>query len=79
MKVTGLLNETIGSFTCTRACEAPIDYETVFTHDWDNTTGSEIGKIVKWVKNNTMILYSKRCLGCSKCAIGSSQLPTAQK
>ena len=47
MKVTGLLNETIGSFTCTKGCEAPIDYETVFTHDWDNTTGSDIGKIVK--------------------------------
>ena len=41
------MNETIGSFTCTRGCEAPIDHETVFTHDWDNTTDTDIGKEVK--------------------------------
>ena len=46
-KVTGLLNETIGSYTCTRGCDAPIEYDSVFTNDWDNTTGSDIGTVVK--------------------------------
>ena len=46
-QVTGLLNETIGSYTCTRGCDAPIEYDSVFTNDWDNTTGSDIGTVVK--------------------------------
>ena len=42
-----MLNETIGSYTCTRGCDAPIEYDSVFTNDWDNTTGSDIGTVVK--------------------------------
>lgn len=38
--ITGWLNETIGSYTCTRDCETPVNYTEVFNYDFtaDSTT-----------------------------------------
>ncbi len=46
-QVTGWMNETIGSFTCTRGCDPPTNYTLVFTHDWDPSVGSDIATVVK--------------------------------
>lgn len=46
-EVTGWMNETIGSYSCTRGCPEPPMYPEVFTNGWDNTTGSDIGILVK--------------------------------
>ena len=46
-QVTGWLNETIGSFTCTTGCKAPQNHSEVFTHDWNEDLGSDIGTVVK--------------------------------
>ena len=51
-QVTGWLNETIGSYTCTQACQAPMNYSEVFTNDWDEGMGSDIGTEVKYICNN---------------------------
>ena len=48
-QVDGALNETIGSYTCTRPCEPPLNYSEVFTFDWDESIGTEIGTQVKYV------------------------------
>ena len=52
--VTGWLNETIGSYTCTRGCEEPQNYTTVFAHDWDASKGSDIGTVVKFTCLNAL-------------------------
>ena len=51
-QVTGWLNETIGSYTCTTACDVPQNYSEVFTNDWDESKGSDIGTEVTYTCNN---------------------------
>lgn len=46
-QVYGALNSTIGSYTCTRGCEAPTNYSEVFIWDWEESKGSDIGSKVK--------------------------------
>ena len=45
-QVTGWLNETIGSYTCTQGCDAPLNHSDVFDHDWMAGDSSDIGTIV---------------------------------
>lgn len=42
-QVSGWLNETIGSFTCTKDCQAPTNYSEVFTFDWNESDPTTIG------------------------------------
>ena len=46
-QVTGWMNETIGSYTCTTGCHLPQNHSQVFTHDWDESKGTDIGMVVK--------------------------------
>jgi hypothetical protein len=42
-QITGWMNETIGSFTCTKKCGPPTNYSEVFDWDWSESDGTEIG------------------------------------
>ena len=46
--VTGWMNETIGSYTCSKGCEDPDRYPEVFNDDWTTETGSDIGTEVRY-------------------------------
>lgn len=46
-QVTGWMNETIGAFTCTTGCQRPANFSERFSHDWDQTKGTDIGIVVK--------------------------------
>ena len=41
-QVRGALNETIGSFTCTRPCGPPTNYSEVFVLDWDEEGSGQL-------------------------------------
>lgn len=47
-QVSGWLNETIGSFTCTKDCGAPTNYSEIFSFDWDESINTTIGTKVKY-------------------------------
>ena len=51
-QVDGSLNQTIGAYTCTRGCEVPTNHSSVFTWDWEESKGTEIGMVVKYVCND---------------------------
>lgn len=46
-QVSGWLNVSIESYTCTKACKAPVNNSEVFTFDWNPSSGSEIGTVVR--------------------------------
>ena len=46
--VTGWMNETIGSMTCTRDCGAPTNYSEFFNYDWSEGANTTIGTIVNY-------------------------------
>ena len=39
-QVDGALNQTIGNYMCTKACQNPTNYSQVFTWDWDESAGN---------------------------------------
>ena len=41
-QVGGALNETIGSFTCTRPCGPPTNYSEVFVLNWDEEGSGQV-------------------------------------
>ena len=45
--ISGWLNETIGSFTCTLDCEAPQNYTDIFNYNFNPGDPTTIGAIVK--------------------------------
>ena len=51
-QVDGALNQTIGAYTCTRGCEIPRNHSSVFTWDWDESKGTEIGVEVTYICND---------------------------
>ena len=48
-QVSGWLNETIGSYTCTKDCGPPTNYSEIFTYDWEESENATIGSKVKYV------------------------------
>ncbi len=50
--VTGWMNETIGSYTCTQDCQPPTNYSEVFTYDWTPSFGSLKYTVVEYKCNN---------------------------
>ena len=46
--ISGWMNETIGSLTCTKDCGPATNYTELFSYDWDETQiMAEIGAKVK--------------------------------
>ena len=41
--ISGWMNETIGSYTCTRPCKAPYNYSEMFTFEYDEGSGDGSG------------------------------------
>ncbi len=41
-QISGWMNETIGSYTCTTDCQAPVNNDNVFDITWTDATGITI-------------------------------------
>ena len=50
-QISGWLNETIESYTCTQDCIAPINYTEVFDYDFEVGGDTVIGTTVKYVES----------------------------
>ena len=50
-QISGWLNETIESYTCTQDCIAPINYTEVFDYDFQVGGDTAIGSTVKYVES----------------------------
>ena len=46
-QISGWLNETIGSYTCTKHCSAPMNYSEVFDFDYNYGDATTIGSKVE--------------------------------
>ena len=50
-QISGWLNETIESYTCTQDCIAPVNYTEVFDYDFEVGGDTVIGTTVKYVES----------------------------
>ncbi len=47
-QISGWLNETIGSYTCTKHCDTPVNYTTVFDYNYEEGGSTEIGTTLEY-------------------------------